>query len=166
MKQPEIIQIQKSENSERFSIKDSEGNQLIIDTDIDIFPGSYNARIIKVKEALEFASVTYASTKKELKNFFELEEINLMLAVFNGNIFGMKEGIIAKELLVINIEDAIFYEKLDEKFEIDFHKFYEKLNSLTEVHASVLMITMQEFWDGAKSNKDTDVLIKELFGVA
>lgn len=166
MKQSEIILIQKSKSSESFSIKDNEGNELRIDTDIDIFPGSYNARIIKVKEALEFANVTYASTKKELKNFFELEEINLMLAVFNGNIFGMKEGIIAKELIIMNIEDANIYENLDDKFEIDFPKFYEKLNSLTEVNATVLMIIMQEFWDGAKSNKDTDVLIKELFGVA
>lgn len=165
MKQPEIMLIQKSKSSERFSIKDSEGNELIIDADIDMFPGSYNARIIKVKQALEFANVIYLSAKKELKNFFEPKEINLLLSVFNGNLFGMNDGLIAKELVIMNIEDAIYYEKLDEKFEIDFQKFYEKLNSLTEVHAMVLIIMMQEFWNESDSDKDTDVFIKEIFGI-
>lgn len=118
--------------------------------------------IYKIDEMCVVLDNIYIISKKELSGIFELNEAYLIIQSFNGCLYIPKFE--DKEVLRLEIEDAIFYEKLDELFEVNKDKLLQKINKLTEAQSFAVIRMVFEALNN-EENKNFDELVKEIFGI-
>lgn len=139
---------------------DSIGSVTIEKRYIDYFPISGNCEVIKLQEIIKFAYSVYQQEKNELKNYFEENEVSFILDTFNGYMLGDNFSY-CKDRLIFNISDSIEYRKADEKYGIDKDRVINKIKTLTNNQAVVLILMIQEYW---QSEEDKTIkLMKEIF---
>ena len=78
-----------------------------------------------------------------LRRVFTTAELKLMVDAFNT--LALTPGLAGQHVLA-EIEDAIYVEKLDEKWGVDVDSFLPKLRSLDRTHAACLEIHLKGFW--------------------
>lgn len=118
--------------------------------------------IYEIDEMCVVLDNIYRITKKELSGIFELNEAYLIIQSFNGCLYIPKFE--DKEVLRLEIEDAIFYEKLDELFEVNKDKLLKKIDKLTEAQSFAVIRMAFEALNN-EENKNFDELVKETFGI-
>jgi hypothetical protein len=84
-------------------------------------------------------------TYEEIKGYFSDNELNLIIECLNCYLLQI-DTISPTKLLYSEISDAIHYEQLDKKWEIDKNEFLRKLKSLTEFQAFTLLNTITNYW--------------------
>lgn len=73
------------------------------------------------------------------------------------------EAISARQTLITEIINAIAFQKLDEKWQVDAESLLETLEQLYEFHAFVIIVLVNEFWE--KETDDYIPPVKKLFGI-
>ena len=116
----------------------------------------------KVDEMLVILDKIYKTTKKEVKGIFDLSEAYVIIQSFNGYLYNPE--IQDKSSLLLNVEDAIFYEKLDELFEVNKEKLFQKIYKLTEAQSFAVIRMAFEALNN-EENKDFGDIVKEIFEI-
>ena len=99
-------------------------------------------------------------TKDELKNYFAKEEALMLISLFNGTYLSNFSS--AKEKLISEVRAAIYYESVDDVYNVDDEKLIDKLEKLTEFQAfTVLSMIEEAFFQG----KASDVEIRKIFNI-
>lgn len=88
---------------------------------------------LKVQQMVHMLNETYQFTKRELKNFFTVNEARLIAGTFINTMYDPSFS--AKEFLIAHIEDGSHFDGIDEMFDVDVHAFINKLHRLTEFQA-------------------------------
>jgi len=134
--------------------------------------GSYFQNKIDKEETLTQEEMTIASyllsylptqvklTKDELKNYFTKEEALMLISLFNGTYLSNFSS--AKEKLISEVRAAIYYESVNDVYNVDGEKLIDKLEKLTEFQAfTVLSMIEEAFFQG----KASDVEIRKIFNI-
>jgi hypothetical protein len=100
-------------------------------------------------------------TKQEMDGLFSAEEACLICDALNGLMY--TEAISARQTLITEIINAIVFQKLDEKWQVDAEGLLEKLEQLYEIHAFVIIVLANEFWED--ETDDYIPSVKKLFGI-
>ena len=99
-------------------------------------------------------------TKDELKNYFTKEEALMLISLFNGTYLSNFSS--AKEKLISEVRAAIYYESVDDVYNVDDEKLIDKLEKLTEFQAfTVLSMIEEAFFQG----KASDAEIRKIFNI-
>ncbi|QSO48409.1 hypothetical protein [Alicyclobacillus mengziensis] len=98
---------------------------------------------LKVQQMVHMLSETYQFTKRELKNFFTVNEAQFIVGTFISTLYDPSFS--AKELLIAHVEDGSHFDGLDEMFDVDVHAFINKLHRLTEFQAFTLIRMAYEY---------------------
>lgn len=104
----------------------------------------------------------YQNQKKELKGMFTLSEAYLLISTFNGFMYTPWNN--DKEVLLRMLDGGISYEGLDELYDVDSEKMFEKLQKLNEFESFTVIRMAFEFWE-RKSVFGGEELLKEIFGI-
>lgn len=125
-----------------------EFNQFPMETEHDDYS-------FKAKQMVHMLNEVYQGTKRELKEFFSLNEARLIVNAFNGHLYSSE--LPNKTVLVANVEDDIQINLSDEMFGVDADKLLKKLNQLTEFQAFTVVRMAYEFlYSGYREAIDTD----------
>lgn len=118
-----------------------------------------------ISQFCEGSKIVYQITKNEIEDLFSLKEILLLMDSLNGVLYSFT--ISPKEHITYNVLDAIKYEDLDKKWEVNKEVLINKLNNLTEMQAFTLKIMINELWESASLDTSLDITvgIKELFDI-
>ncbi|WP_315069325.1 hypothetical protein [uncultured Clostridium sp.] len=102
-------------------------------------------------------------TKKELRNYFTVEEASLITASFNGSSYDVNT-ISPKIVLVNTIKDNIDLDKFDELYNVNGESLMKKLNNLSEFQCYVVIKMTYTFWSTSEDiNNDAIDNIKKIF---
>jgi hypothetical protein len=134
--------------------------------------GGYFQNKIDKEEALTQEEMTIASyllsylptqvklTKDELKNYFTEDEALMLSSLFTDTYLTNFSS--AKEKLISEVRAAIYYESIDDVYNIDGEKLISKLEKLTEFQAfTVLSMIEEAFFQG----KASDAEIRKIFNI-
>ncbi|UZT06198.1 hypothetical protein ONV75_16585 [Clostridium sp. LQ25] len=157
-----LIDKEESNNIDSSTYKiiiDSIGSFVVEKKYIDFLPIMDDCEPLKLNEIIKFAYDVYCNEKNRLKNYFEENEVILILDVFNGHMGRISSFF--KESLLYNISDAINYRNLDEEYNVNKDKIINKIASLTYTQSVVLILMTQEFWNSKEDQ--TKELMKKIF---
>jgi hypothetical protein len=104
----------------------------------------------------------YQNQKREIKGMFTLSEAYLLISIFNGCMYTPWNN--DKEVLLMMLEDGTSYEGLDELYDVDSEKMFEKLQKLNEFESFTVIRMAFEFWE-RNSILGGEELLKEIFGI-
>lgn len=85
-------------------------------------------------------------TKKELINYFTIEEAELIIACLNGTMYEVNT-INPKAVLIGNVEDSIVLEGYDSYYKVDKKIILNKLYNLSEFQCYLVIKMVSEFWN-------------------
>lgn len=104
-------------------------------------------------------------TKKELINYFTIEEATLIAACFNATLY--EPSIInPKVVLLGNVEDSITLEGYDTFYNVDKETILRKLIALSEFQCYIVIQMAFEFWDlpwKQRQGEEMEVQLKKIF---
>ena len=117
----------------------------------------------KINRMLRNFSKSYDSCKKELKGIFTLNEAWFLISAFNGIMYSEKMG--DKDQLIAIIEDASYYEYMDQQCDVSKKDFIAKISSLTEFQCFTVMFMAYEFWSDSETlvGDAVDEFVKQIF---
>ncbi len=134
--------------------------------------GGYFQNKIDKEEALTQEEMTIASyllsylptqvklTKDELKNYFTEDEALMLSSLFTDTYLTNFSS--AKEKLISEVRAAIYYESVDNVYNVDGEKLINKLEKLTEFQAFTVLTMIEEvFFQG----KASDTEIRKIFNI-
>lgn len=98
-------------------------------------------------------------TRKSLKNIFTSEELYLLFETFNC--VGYHTNISAKKVILWLIQDAIEFEHMHIRWNVDSDILVYKIEKLTEFEAFTVITIINAFWNNASKYKDGN--FSELF---
>lgn len=116
----------------------------------------------KAENMIVFANKIYQQSKKEIEGIFTLNEAWLIIATFNGYLYTPQLD--DKCVLKAHIEDGIYYEGLDELYEVNKDKLLEKIENLTESQSFAVIRMAIEFLYTCHPLDQEDDLIR-IFGI-
>lgn len=119
-----------------FELKWKGFNQFPMETELDDYS-------FKAKQMVYMLNEVYQGTKRELKEFFSLNEARLIVNAFNGHLYSSE--LPNKTVLVANVEDDIHINLAEEIFGVDADKLLKKLNQLTEFQAFTVIRMAYEY---------------------
>jgi hypothetical protein len=134
--------------------------------------GGYFQNKIDKEEALTQEEMTIASyllsylptqvklTKDELKNYFTKEEALMLISLFNSTYLSNFSS--AKEKLISEVRAAIYYEPINDVYNIDGEKLINKLEKLTEFQAFTVLSMIEEAYFQGKAS---DTEIRKIFNI-
>lgn len=114
-----------------------------------------------ISQFCEGSKVVYQITKNEIKGLFSFKEILLLSDSLNGALYNFM--VPPKTHIIYNVLDAIKWEDLDNKWEVNRKVLINKLNNLTEMQAFTLIIMLNEL--GENTRLDITGEIKDLFDI-
>jgi hypothetical protein len=134
--------------------------------------GGYFQNKIDKEEALTQEEMTIASyllsylptqvklTKDELKNYFTEDEALMLSSLFTDTYLTNFSS--AKEKLISEVRAAIYYESVDNVYNVDGEKLINKLEKLTEFQAFTVLTMIEEvFFQGKVSDEE----MKKIFNI-
>ena len=113
--------------------------------------------------AAEIAGITanmVRHTKREIKDYFTVEEAILICRCLNG--FYLDRELSIKTKVYIEIEDYLKYTPFRE--EVCAKELLRKISNLTEFQCFVVVIMVRDFF-ALEGNKVTDEYVKEIFNI-
>jgi len=130
--------------------------------------GRYDTREDVVARDLERYYAALAAAHRRLDGLFGVQERWLLLDACNGTLFTKGN---APWALPISVDDAIYYNRADERFQVDGPVLLAKLKSLAEHDMTALVDAIERSWLAADADpnlalgpermfevRDTDVL--------
>jgi hypothetical protein len=113
---------------------------------------------------LEAFPVLYKRTLFEIrrKKLFTGNELKLILDVFNGT---MLTSFLAGQHIDASVQDAIYLDRLNEKWEIDGKVLIGKIESMSVFEKCVLEIWANAFWYSKKKHDDLEKYVSGLLEV-
>jgi hypothetical protein len=127
--------------------------------------GKKSDRTQKLKEIVNSTSNILRYTKKELINYFTVNEVRLILESLK-NINYDSKMIEPKTFLYNNIENSIVLEKLDIKFEVDKELLLKNISSLVEYQAYTIIKMTLEYDKYKNIDIDEDIeVLKKIFTI-
>ena len=134
--------------------------------------GGYFQNKIDKEEVLTQEEMTIASyllsylptqvklTKDELKNYFTEDEALMLSSLFTDTYLTNFSS--AKEKLISEVRAAIYYESVDNVYNVDGEKLINKLEKLTEFQAFTVLTMIEEvFFQGKVSDEE----MKKIFNI-
>lgn len=116
----------------------------------------------KAKNMIIFCNMIYQQLKKGIEGIFTLNEAWLIIATFNGYMYTPQLD--DKCVLKAHIEDGIYYEGLDELYEVNKDKLLEKIENLTETQSfAVIRMAIEFLYTRHSLDQDDDVI--RIFGI-
>lgn len=113
-----------------------------------------------IRRDLERLYTLYRIALRQIR--LSLEEAMLIVDALNGTLSTADQA----RLLWAGIEDAIAYDKLDEKWNVNGKELVEKLKNLNELQAMAIIDAAERFWAQDKyREKDMKIGVAECFGI-
>lgn len=105
----------------------------------------------------------YALYRRALRQIdLTVDEACLIVDALNGSLTTADDA----SLLWARVEDAIHYEKLDEKWNVDGRALVDKLRGLNEIQALAVADAAERFWEiESADNRDIREDVKRCFGI-
>lgn len=99
----------------------------------------------------EILDYLFKYTKRELINYFTVEEATLIIASLNGTLYEISM-INPKIVLIGNVEDSIDLDGFDSLYQVDKKMLLDKLSKLSEFQSYMVLNMSFEFWEEASGN--------------
>ena len=100
----------------------------------------------------------------ELKGFFTKAELSLIIDAYNGTIFDPRMAG-NNNVLTASIEDAITFDNIAEKWEVEPPILFEKIAQLNATQTYFLLEEIDRFWNNKNAygapNPNLDIFLKE-----
>ncbi|MBY6270211.1 MULTISPECIES: hypothetical protein [Parageobacillus] len=106
----------------------------------------------KAKQMMFILAEVYDTTKEELKDYFNENEVVLITNAFNGQLY--LPELPAKAVLIGSVEDEIFYNSGDKRYDVDGDTLLDKLNKLTEFQALTVIMMAYESLKTKETNQN------------
>lgn len=117
----------------------------------------------RIAETLGLFEYLQSVALDEMRNGFTESEILLIADACNG--FGYIWRMHPKQQLALEVQEAIEFDALDEKWGVDKESLLNKLDYISEFHAHTILVTLEKCWDRRResSDKSLDILLLEAF---
>lgn len=130
------------------------------------FEKQYINLSVKIDEMVVMLDKIYKAIKSEVFGKFDLNEAYVIINSFHGYLY--TPNVENKVVLLSNVKGAIFYQGLDELFDINEDKLLKKLENLTEAQSfTVIRMAFEVIYDRSNMgwNNNIEELLKETFGI-